>query len=377
MKRIKIFFYRNFYKFCLVFICGVQINFAIAWDKPFLKPSAEKLKEYLPPLVYEVTQNNGTEAPFKNEFNAFKEDGIYVDILSGEPLFSSTHKFDSGTGWPSFTQTLEEKYVVEKADNQHGMQRTEVRSKLGNNHLGHVFDDGPLPTKKRYCINSAALKFVPAKNLKSLGYQKYESLFSVGIKKNNSNQKQISEKKQTPNHKAVFAGGCFWCSEADFEKMKLSGIINVRSGYAGDIQENALYDKVSEGKTNHAEAFEIEFNSEVISYAQLVELYWKTIDPTVENKQFCDEGKQYRTAIFPQNAEQKAVALKSLENLKNSKKFPKIFTQVEFPKIAQNTYFQFFPAEEYHQDFFKKNPARYNSYRAGCKRDSTLLEIWK
>lgn len=141
------------------------------------KPSKKELKERLNRMQYHVTQENGTEPSFMNEYWNIKEDGIYVDIVSGKPLFSSLDKYDSGCGWPSFTKPIDEDYVKEKRDLSHGMIRTEVRSTVADSHLGHVFNDGPQPTGLRYCINSAALEFIPEVELEERGYGEYLHLF--------------------------------------------------------------------------------------------------------------------------------------------------------------------------------------------------------
>jgi len=166
---------------------------------------------------------------------------------------------------------------------------------------------------------------------------------------------------------AVFAGGCFWCLEADFEK--LPGVLDVQSGYTGGHVPDPGYEQVSAGGTGHAEAVRVRYDPARVSYVQLLDYFWKHIDPTVKDRQFCDVGSQYRSAIFPATDDERRAAQASRDALVASGRFAQVFTTIE-PAAA------FYPAEDYHQDYYRKNPLRYAYYRHSCGRDARVEEIW-
>lgn len=168
--------------------------------------------------------------------------------------------------------------------------------------------------------------------------------------------------------KAVFAGGCFWCMEHPFDE--LAGVVSVTSGYTGGNQKNPTYEQVSSGGTGHAEAVEVVYDPAKVSYKRLLEVFWRNIDPTDPKGQFCDKGTQYRSGIFYHGEEQRKAAEESLRELEKTKPFPeKLVTRIEAAT-------EFWPAEEYHQHYYKKNPLRYRYYRAGCGRDARLKTLW-
>lgn len=166
---------------------------------------------------------------------------------------------------------------------------------------------------------------------------------------------------------AIFAGGCFWCIEADFEK--LAGVMKAESGYTGGQLENPTYEQVSHGGTGHAEAIRVTYNPKQVSYEKLLDYFWRHIDPTVKDQQFCDVGNQYRSAIFYQNESEKKAAEASKATLERAGKLARIYTEI----VPANT---FYLAEDYHQDYYKKNPIRYKYYRNSCGRDARVSEVW-
>jgi methionine-R-sulfoxide reductase/methionine-S-sulfoxide reductase len=291
----------------------------------------------LTPEQFRVTQQSATERPFQNEFNDNKEPGIYVDIVSGEPLFSSFDKFDSGCGWPSFTRPLEADHVDEKRDITHGMIRTEVRSANADSHLGHVFPDGPRDQGGlRYCINSASLRFVPVADLEKEGYGQYIHLFD-------------SETSPVTSH-AILAGGCFWGMQDLIRKQP--GVIATRVGYSGGDVPHATY----RNHGSHAEAIEIEFDPAKVSYRKILEFFFQIHDPSTLNRQGNDRGESYRSAIFYLDDEQKAIAEDTIADVDASGLWPgKAVTELS-PAGP------FWEAEPEHQDYLEKYPNGYTCH---------------
>lgn len=310
----------------------------------FKKPDSAELKKKLSSEQFAVTQQCGTEPPFRNAYWDNHKPGIYVDVVSGEPLFSSLDKFDSGTGWPSFTKPIKGVQIAEKQDTSFGAIRTEVRSKVADSHLGHLFDDGPRDQGgMRYCINSASLKFIPVQEMAAAGYGKYlEPFIAAGLI------------KTPPTETAILAGGCFWGVEEILRK--IPGVQKTTVGYSGGKVANPTYQEVCTGTTGHAEALEIVFDPTKLSYEELLGYFFRMHDPTTLNRQHNDVGTQYRSAIFYTSEAQKQTAEMVKAKLEAAKKFVRPITTEITPAS------KFYPAEEYHQKYLVKNPGGYNCH---------------
>lgn len=320
----------------------------------FKKPDAEQLKKTLSPEQFKVTQQCGTEPPFRNAYWDNHLPGIYVDVVSGVPLFSSLDKFDSGSGWPSFTRPIQGTNVTEKKDTSFGTVRTEVRSSSADSHLGHVFDDGPLSKGgMRYCINSAALKFIPVENMEQAGYAAYLPPFvAAGLIKPSPTSPAKAEPGKT--ERAILAGGCFWGMEEIIRQ--IPGVTKTTVGYSGGKTANPTYKDVCTGRTGHAESVEIEFDPHLLSYEQLLGYFFRMHDPTTLNRQHNDIGTQYRSAIFYTSDEQKQTAERVKARLTEAKKFRRPITTEISPAS------DFYSAEEYHQKYLVKNPGGYTCH---------------
>lgn len=273
----------------------------------------EEWKDILPDDVYYITRKKGTERPHSSDMCTSFEPGLYACACCDQKLFDSTTKFDSGTGWPSFTQPVDINAVTYHKDYSFGMTRVETLCSVCDAHLGHVFQDGPPPGGLRYCINALALK------------------------------------KVTQNiQKIIVGGGCFWCTEAVFQRIK--GVISVKSGYAGGHVSKPTYQEVVSGMTGHAEVVEITYDADVISLDTILTIHMTSHDPTTLNRQGADKGTQYRSIILYSHKDQKEVMEKVISEVQSSYDDP-IVTEIQELKV-------FYEAEGYHQNYYNQNSSK-------------------
>ncbi len=304
---------------------------------PLPKERVAELASKLDQETYRITQKAGTEAPFCGTLLDNKKQGIYACVVCGLPLFSSEHKFNSGTGWPSFYRVIDPEHVTRHEDRSHGMDRTEITCARCGTHLGHVFDDGPKPAGERHCLNSASLQF----------YEKGESL---PPESRPADRTANIDENSSKTEVAYFAGGCFWGIEHYFQNGP--GVIDAVSGYMQGETEHPTYMEVSRGKTGHAETVKVEFDPRRITYRRLLEAFFTMHNPTQLNHQGPDVGSQYRSGIWYANDQQRQEAEAYIKELQTDRRFEgrKIVTQVEPART-------FWPAEDYHQDYIAKTGA--------------------
>jgi len=278
-------------------------------------------KKILPQDLYQVARHADTERAFTGKMWNSETKGTYYCAACGNKLFKSDQKFSSSCGWPSFFEQENKESIVFKSDNSYGMQRTEALCGRCDSHLGHLFDDGPKPTGKRYCMNAVSLDFVPD---------------TIVASENKGNLETIT-----------LGGGCYWCVEAVYEN--LNGVKSVASGFAGGTVDNPSYEEVCSGKTGAAEVVEITYDKTITSLDEIFKVFFTVHDPTTLNRQGADVGTQYRSAIFYKNDEQKKAAQSIINELEASKVFSsKIVTTLEPLQ-------KFYKAEEYHQNYYENN----------------------
>ncbi len=290
-------------------------------DTTKLNVSDADWKKVLSPDLYAVAREADTERAFTGTMWNSETKGTYYCATCGNRLFKSNQKFTSSCGWPSFFEQENKESITFKDDNSFGMKRTEALCGRCDSHLGHLFDDGPEPTGKRYCMNAISLDFVPD---------------SAILNKSQGNLETI-----------VLGGGCYWCVEAVYEN--LQGVKSVSSGFAGGTVENPSYEEVCTGRTGAAEVVEITYDKSITNLDEIFKVFFTVHDPTTLNRQGGDVGTQYRSAIFYKNEEQKIAAQSIIDELNASKVYAsKIVTTLEPFK-------KFYKAEEYHQNYYENN----------------------
>ena len=288
---------------------------------PLPRERVAELAKKLDPEAYRITQKAGTEPPFCGTLLDNKKDGVYACVVCGLPLFSSAHKFNSGTGWPSFYREFDPAHVARKRDDTHGMVRVEINCARCDSHLGHVFEDGPRPTGERHCLNSASLSFIE----------------EGGV---------WPEASRPALETAYFAGGCFWGIEHYFQKGP--GVLDAVSGYMQGRVDNPTYKQVCYEDTGHAETVKVVFDPRKISYRRLLEAFFVMHDPTQLNRQGPDVGSQYRSGVWTTSAAQQSEAEAFVRELTEKKAYNRpVVTQIEPAR-------QFYAAEDYHQDYVEK-----------------------